>query len=330
MSAAHEAIVPWLASAWQVWANRLAQQRVPHGVLIAGPAGLGKREFAAALAASALCTDRRADGHACGACRGCRLRSAGTHPDRYGVTYELNDRGVPRSEIVVAQIRELSTKLVQTSQLGGWRIAIIDPVDAMNAAAANALLKTLEEPEPGAIIVLVSDEPMSLPATIRSRCQRVDARFPPRAAAREWLLARGLEPALADASLDLAAGNPGAALALAGKAERALAQEVTRDLAAIAAGSMRAAEAAARWHKDQADLRLVIAAQAVRLAAWQRATGGSEVFGLTVPGDLHKLGAWWDRANRVREQLATPLRADLMLLDLLREWRALASVQPVR
>jgi len=93
---------------------------------------------------------------------------------------------------------------------------------------------------------------------------------------------------------------------------------------------MRAAEAATRWHKDQADLRLVIAAQAVRLAAWRRATGGSEVFGLTVPGDLHKLAAWWDRANRVREQLATPLRADLMLLDLLREWRALAAPQPAR
>ncbi|HET7844005.1 MAG TPA: DNA polymerase III subunit delta' [Xanthomonadales bacterium] len=325
MSTARDAIVPWLAGAWQSWVQRVASDRIPHGVLVAGPAGLGKRAFAAALAAGLLCTARDADGFACGKCRGCRLREAGTHPDLHVVTFELNDKGVPRTQILVDQVRELSTKLVQTSQLGGWRVAVVDPVDGLNDQAANALLKTLEEPEPNAVIVLVSDSPMALKATIRSRCQRIDARFPPRATAREWLLARGLDAALADASLDLAAGNPGAALALAGKPERALAQEVARDLAGIAGGSVRAAEAAARWTKDQAELRLVLAAQAVRLAAWQRARGGGEALGLTVPGDLHKLAAWWDRANQVREQLATPLRADLMLLDLLREWRALAA-----
>jgi DNA polymerase-3 subunit delta' len=105
---------------------------------------------------------------------------------------------------------------------------------------------------------------------------------------------------------------------------------VTRDLAGIAAGSVRAAEAAARWTKDQAELRLVLAAQAVRLAAWRRAGAGGDALGLTVPGDLHKLAAWWGRANTVREQLSTPLRADLLMLDLLRDWRALAGTQPAR
>lgn len=325
------AIVPWLANAWQVWASRLAADRVPHAVLVAGPAGLGKRAFVDALVASVLCTSRAADGHACGACRGCRLRVAGTHPDLRRVTFALNDKGEPRSEIVVDQVRELGTRLVQTSQLGGWRVSVIDPAEAMNAAAANALLKTLEEPEPGAILVLVSDAPARLVATIRSRCQRIDARFPSREVAGQWLAARGVAPALAAASLELAAGNPGMALALAGAAERTLAQDVARDLAGIASGAIRPAEAAARWHKDNAELRLVLAAQAVRLAAWQQAGhAAGDALGLTVPGDLHKLGAWWDRANRVREQLATPLRADLMLLDLLREWRALSAPAPVR
>jgi DNA polymerase III subunit delta' len=313
-----------------VLAARIAQQRMPHGVLVSGPAGLGKRAFVAALAASLLCTARGADAHACGACRLRAGGNHGTHPDLHGVTFELNDKGVPRKELVVDQVRALNGRLVQTSQLGGWRVATIDPVDAMNAAAANALLKTLEEPEPGAIIVLVSDEPMSLKATIRSRCQRIDARFPPRAVARDWLLARGLDAALADTSLDLAAGNPGAALALAGKAERALASEVVRDLAGIADGSVRTGDAAARWTKDQPELRLVVAAQAVRLAAWQRAGAGGAALGLTVPGDLHKLAVWWGRANAVREQLSTPLRADLLLLDLLRDWRTLAGTQPAR
>lgn len=320
------AIVPWLANAWQVWASRLAADRVPHAVLVAGPAGLGKRAFVDALVAGVLCTSRAADGHACGECRGCRLRVAGTHPDLRRVTFALNDKGEPRSEIVVDQVRELGTRLVQTSQLGGWRVSVIDPAEAMNAAAANALLKTLEEPEPGAILVLVSDAPARLVATIRSRCQRIDARFPSREVAGQWLAARGIAPALAAASLELAAGNPGMALALAGAAERTLAQDVARDLAGIASGAIRPAEAAARWHKDNAELRLVLAAQAVRLAAWRQAGhAAGDALGLTVPGDLHKLGAWWDRANRVREQLATPLRADLMLLDLLRDWRALSA-----
>ena len=97
------------------------------------------------------------------------------------VSFELRDDGKPRSEIVIEQIRHLSQRLSLSSQFGGLQVVLIDPADKMNASAANALLKTLEEPSASTVIILVSDKPSRLPATIRSRCQRVQVHVPPHA-----------------------------------------------------------------------------------------------------------------------------------------------------
>ena len=323
-------IAPWLEPAWRALAARLAAGTLPHAILVAGPAGLGKREFARALEAALLCEKRNPDGHACDACRGCRLRAAGSHPDMRRVSYALNDKGEPRTEIVVEQVRELGAALVMTSQFGGYRTATIDPAEALNASSSNALLKTLEEPAPGAILVLVSDRPARLLATIRSRCQRIDARFPPREEALDWLRRQGIAEADAEAALALAAGNPGMAREYAGTDSRALATEVGADLAALAAGTAGPADVAARWAKDRPALRLQLAGELARLGAWQSAGAGAtgagrELARLTARADLFKLAGWWDQANFVRAQLSTPLRTDLLLFEVLNDFRALAA-----
>jgi DNA polymerase-3 subunit delta' len=319
----------WLEAPWAVWQRRLTEQRVPHAVLIAGSEGLGKRALATDMVGSLLCTAPQADRRACGACRGCRLLSAGTHPDFYRIGLEPNDKGDVRSEIVVDQIRALRASLAQTSQFGGWRVALLDPADAMNSASFNALLKTLEEPEAQALLVLISDRPSRLPATIRSRCQRIDLRFPARAQALSWLEAQGVRGEAAEEALDLAAGNPGLARDYGNDAVRARLLACVRDLQSLAAGRSRAMDAVAAWLKDEPEQRLLLAAQALRVCAWASRGQGhvgkalAELANLTATADFPKLAAWWDRANRVREQLKTPLRGDLLLLELLREFAAL-------
>jgi DNA polymerase-3 subunit delta' len=326
---------PWVESAWAGWTQRLAGGRVPHAVLIAGPAGLGKRQLAADIAGGLLCTSPLPDRRPCGQCRACALVAAGTHPDLYRITFEVNeDSGKLREEIVVDQVRTLRDALAQTSQFGGWRVAVFDPAERMNGAAFNALLKTLEEPEADALLLLVSDRPSALPATIRSRCQRIDLRVPPRAEALAWLAAAGVPGPAAAEALELAAGNPGLARDYAEPAARKRLDEVLRDLVAVGAGRALPAEVGAAWLKDEPAARLSLAAQALRVAAWAARGQGAPakpvvaLATLTAGADFHKLAAWWDRVNAVREQLRTPLRHDLLLLELLRDFRAI--VQPTR
>ena len=334
-------IVPWLEASWRNVTARIASGKVPHALLVAGPAGLGKRAFAKALVESLACESRRPDGHACGTCRGCALLAAGTHPDfvRVGVMEDA-------SEIKIDQLRALCQRLSMTSQFGGLQVAMIEPAEAMNVASSNALLKTLEEPADNTVIVLVSDQPQRLPATIRSRCQTLDARFPERSVALRWLRDHAVEEAEAPLLLDLAAGNPGLALSYARPEQRELRRGVLADLDALIARKAQPAEVANRWIKDQPETRLAIAADSVRLAAWRargaatdaparekrpdapasvNAGAADPLARLTVRTDFFKLAAWWDRANVARDQLRTPLRADLLVFEVLRDFRELAA-----
>jgi len=158
--------MPWHAEHWARLQARRARDAMPHALLLCGPEGLGKRDFMRRFAEGLLCQHPN-DGEPCGQCRSCLLFAAGTHPDFATLSFGLRKDGVQRSEIVVDQIRDLSARLSMSSQFGGWQIVCIDPADAMNAAAANALLKTLEEPSPQTLLMLVADaadHPQSLPA----------------------------------------------------------------------------------------------------------------------------------------------------------------------
>ncbi len=317
-------LAPWLLEPWRQLQARRAGDRLPHALLLAAPAGLGKRALGKALQASMLCETPQTEGFACGRCRGCLLLAAGSHGDAITVTFGLRDDGKPRTEIVVDQIRALCERFAQTSARGGWRVALIDPADALNHNAANALLKTLEEPDPGAMIILVADAMAQLPATIRSRCQRIEILAPARAAALAWLTAQGVAASDATAMLDLADGNPGEALALAAPEMRRIVSTLVSDLGAVADGK-ELAPIATRWADEHAELRLRTMARLMTAAMRHRGVPADSDLGrvaaMTARADFRKLSQCWDRLNWSRGQLDTPLRSDLLILDTLVSFR---------
>ena len=313
-------LAPWLADGWRLLAVGLGRGQLPHALLIAGADGLGKRALADALVRAALCEARLPDGFACSRCRACLLLAAGSHPDRMQVTFGLRDDGKPRSEITVDQIRGLSQRVSLSSQFGGLQPVVIDPADAMNASAANALLKTLEEPTANTVIILVSDRPARLPATIRSRCQRVRVPVPASAQARDWLVGQGIPSPTADAALAAELGNPGRALAACADDTLSLRDRCRRDLAALRAGAS-AVEVADAWAADRPAQRLWQAAVLARDEALDLARAASGAPGLTAADEIPKLAAWFAAANRARERLDTPLRSELVMLDLLHAWK---------
>ena len=251
--------------------------------------------------------------------RNAQLIAAGTHPDLQVVSFIPNKTGDKlRTEIVIEQVREISQKLALTPQYGAAQVVIVDPADAINRAACNALLKTLEEPAPGRYLWLVSADPARLPQTIRSRCQRLEFRLPPREEALAWLQRQGHGESAAREALDAARGHPGLADRWLQGEGMALRRQVADELDRLAAGRVGAVELAQRWSGDEhADLRLRHAAD----LALRRATDG-----LTDPERLNKLAAWFDAANRTRDLLRTTVRADLAVVELLLGWAAANQV----
>jgi len=309
-------IPSWHAELWSRLQARRQRDALPHALLLCGPQGLGKRDFLRRFVRGLLC-QHPDDGDACGTCRSCLLLDAGTHPDYVALSFGLRKDGVQRSDIVVDQIRGLSARLATASQFGGWQIASIDPADAMNTAAANALLKTLEEPASQTMLILVADAPWRMPATIRSRCQRIDFQLPKYDDSLAWLQQVGVrDPQVA---LAAAGGNPGLARIWSEEGALAQRQEVRKDLAALASGRGDAMAMGKRWLDDAPDQRLWFAAQAVADEVRARATAQSTPLSSALDGE--DLMAWYHAANRTREALRGPLRGDLLLLELLGRWR---------
>jgi DNA polymerase-3 subunit delta' len=305
-----ETFSPWQQRAYDQTVAALDAGRLGHGLLICGPAGLGKRAVALRMAQHILCS-----GEPAAAQRSAQLIAAGTHPDLQLISFVPNKSGDKlRTEIVIEQIREISQKLALTPQYGIAQVVIVDPADAINRAACNALLKTLEEPQPGRYLWLLSANPMRLPATIRSRCQKLEVRLPTRVEALAWLAGHGFPESTCAEALDAARGHPGLALSWMSEGGMALRREVAGDLGKLERGQLAVLETAQRWAADEhAALRLRFAADLVLAQAADPA--------LTDPARLNKLAAWFDAANRTRDLLRTTVRADLAMVDLLLAWR---------
>jgi len=198
----------------RLW-TALSRDSLHHAYLFEGPEGLGKRLVALRLAMAANCEqapERLAAGEPvpCGVCRTCRSIVRGDHPDVI-VLGPDPDRKTPT--ITVAQVREVVRKVGYHRYTGRRRVVIVDPTEAMAAPAANALLKTLEEPPEGTGFVLIAHSASSLLPTIVSRCQRVRFSAVGVQALESWLAQQGHSEAPALARLAL--GRPGAAMALA-------------------------------------------------------------------------------------------------------------------
>lgn len=200
----------WQHDQWAQLCDVRTGDRLPHAILFGGPEGIGKRRFVEAFASLNLCQLSGRDSlHACGQCRACHLTSAQAHPDFMWISPEENSR-----TIKIDQIRVLTEFVYKTSQLGGKKIAVIDPAEAMNTNAANALLKVLEEPAQDTFLLLVSDAPGRLLATIRSRCLQVGFPVPQHGSSLDWLVKITGSHETAHDLLRLSSGRPLAALAL--------------------------------------------------------------------------------------------------------------------
>lgn len=206
----------------QVWSALQARRnRLSHALLLSGPRGIGKMALARQFVASLLCEQPLADGQACGHCLACGWQAQGNHPDfrllqpeAMREESELEESKKKNSkQITIDQVRALDEFLTVGTHRAGLRIVLIHPAEAMNHSTANSILKSLEEPSSSTLFLLVSNEPVRLLPTIRSRCQSIPMRIPEAAQAVSALMTEGVaQPA---PWLALAGGAPLQALELA-------------------------------------------------------------------------------------------------------------------
>lgn len=296
-----------------------ARQAFPHALLLAGYEGAGVEGLASALAAGLLCDRPDTAGRACGGCKACRLMAAGNHPDLFWLSPAEADESAGRKasrQIRIEAVRQLIAALALSPHHGAVRVSVIEPAEAMNPATANALLKVLEEPPVGNVLLLISHRPLRLLPTLRSRCLQVRV-------ASEWsaaTLAEGVDVDLAHFLRDPA---PDAAAHAVWPAQRALLDALAHDrrigipvASRINGLTLPAAmQALSRWVYDLARVqaggnpRFLPA----RWAALRTVAVQADRLGLLHIG--RRLSEWQRHADH-------PLVAGLTVADILLEYRA--------
>lgn len=331
--------------------KRLQEQRarLPHALLFVGQTGIGKLSLATQFAAGLLCEAPLDSGCACGNCAACNWLGQGNHPDfrrlrptaddeasgDEGDKGERSDATRVSREITIDQVRALDDFMHVGTHRRGLRVILIEPAEAMNRTTANALLKTLEEPGPGTVFLLVSDAPDRLLPTIRSRCQVVAVAKPANDLALRWLAERGIDqpdhwlalaggaPCLAEA---LARGEPGALLdtlvAALGQGPQLDAVDTAGQLDKLIRANRRepglrqAVDWTQRWSMD---LALRLAGQEVRYFQQQSARIGS----LGQKVDSKKLFNFNRQAIQFKKLSEHTLNNRLFLEDLLTDYTSI-------
>ncbi len=216
--------------------SALGRGRLHHAWLLHGPSGIGKALLAFEMARDYLCEKNHGDGQAapaCGECHACKMMAAGSHPDFMRVEREWDEKKkMQKRDVSIAQVRALLSFLALSGAESERRVVLLDEAERMNLQAANALLKGLEEPSPGSLLLLVSERLSALPATVRSRCLLLALHPLPQEVCRRALLRMGIGKEVLDFAARLADGRPGRVRALA-DSDRAAAlaewEALTRD-----------------------------------------------------------------------------------------------------
>jgi DNA polymerase-3 subunit delta' len=173
-------ILPWQQANYSHLLELRRQDHLPHAILLHGLPGTGIRQFAECIAYVLMCSE--GGDKPCGHCHSCQLNLAGTHPDLRVLLPEKE-----AGPIKVDQVRDVVDFGQASAQQGGYRVVIVCPAEAMNINAANSLLKTLEEPGPKTLLLLVSYAAATVLPTVRSRCQKLAMALPTPAQSRDWL-----------------------------------------------------------------------------------------------------------------------------------------------
>ena len=346
---------PWNEDLWSILAQQF--ERLPHALLLHGRPGLGKHAFAVQLAQALLCARPQA-GVACGMCQSCQLFMAGTHPDmhvlqpeaiaesaedlggRYAVRYPASDKKRERAsaDITIYQIRCLIEDAQTRPFVGNRKVVLLSPAEAMNINAANSLLKLLEEPPLGSMLLLVTSHPARLPATIRSRCSHILFKSPARTAGLAWLQLRtGAKAEPAAGLLELAGGAPLLAKSLMEEGFPEIRARLLKDLDDLRAGREEPVACAARWKGVGARHCLGLLHGFVSdlikagLGVCSPTTANSKA---TVPLNhdkykykLSELYKFIDVIHEYYRLLGSPLDELLMLEDVLIRWARLSRLQ---
>lgn len=310
------ASVPWLTPAREQLERALSSERLAQSVLIQCAPGQGGDWLATWLAARLHCTN--ADrARPCGECLDCRRVLLREQPDLTWVT-PIDDS----KEIRIDQVRELTAELSLTAHGSHRKIAILSPADKLNRNAANALLKTLEEPTRGSVLVLVTGEPSRLPVTILSRCLRITPPLPTRVALIDWLDRQSPSAIDWGAVLDMIGLQPIEALQADGPLLTALHRETVRALDEALAGRVDPVETAERWGREAYGLRIGC------IEAWLQGRIRALATSAAPPR------AWFEVLDEVREArqwVDTPVNKPLVLERLLWRIQSVGRAQtPVR
>lgn len=300
MSSARQ--LPWQQAQWQQLQTLLATGRLPHALLLAGPEGVGKRHFADLWSRRLLCRQPE-DGGACERCRTCQLAAAGSHPDWLSLGPENKSH-----QIRIDAVRELVRFTSQTASQGSVKVVLLTKAEAMNRHAVNALLKCLEEPPPGTYLLLISDQPEMLPATLRSRCQRLAFPVPSESEVKAWLTSFTTDQDVLQQVLEEAGGRPLRARALLDPELLAQRRRWREQLLALLEGRQHAISVAADWNEVALEevlgwLELRLAA-AVRLALTAPETAPDALTLALAQRGAPALLRWRDRILERRAQLA--------------------------
>ncbi|MGO4330055.1 DNA polymerase III subunit delta' [Cupriavidus sp. 2TAF22] len=332
-------LYPWQTEDWQ----RLTglRERLPHALLIHGQQGIGKRDLALHFAQGLLCDTPRADGQPCGSCAACHWFSQGNHPDFTVVRpeameaageAETDDSGkkkAPSKVIRMEQVRALIDTVGIGTHRAGLRLVVVYPLDALQNEGANALLKTLEEPPPSTVFLLVTDRLDRVLPTILSRCRQFSVQRPTPAEALSWLRGQGVGDA--EAQLALAGGSPLTALHAAEAEEQPLQRWLVAQLGGGAGFDVLGAAEhlqkmpvpavlgiLQRWTYDLLSACLA-AAQAPRYFPREQAA----VARCAQATDAHRLQAFLARLANHRRSENHPLAARLVMEAVFLEYRQL-------
>ena len=301
----------WHKEFAKLWLDACHRDRTPHAVLLTGPVGVGKRSAAVWMAAQRLKPD---------ALRPLPVYPADAfeHPDMHWISTPDD-----KKTIGIEQIRQLVSEMSLTSYQGFGKVAVIEPANDMTVNAANSLLKTLEEPPGDALLILIADRTGKLPATIFSRCQRIDIAVPAESESLDWLDRLRPGAAWLDA-LRAAGGAPLAAINALETLETTSA--MGRDLQILGQGRGSAVEIAARWAKLDPGFVLNWLAQQVRLLVLASFAGRDTAHGLAIDDsvlrrmDRRNMFCYLDIINRLRGQAGGSYNVQLTFEGLLIDW----------
>ncbi|MCK9606258.1 MAG: DNA polymerase III subunit delta' [Methylomonas sp.] len=324
------AIYPWQQAVWRHLLSYIELQRIPQALLVTGLSGIGKRHLAVAYGRALMCQAPLNDYAACGSCQSCKLFEAQTHPD-----FLLVEPDEPGKAIGIDKIRQLIVKLALKPQFDRYRVVIISPADGLNNASANAFLKCLEEPTARTCLILLTEKPSRLPATIRSRCQVVACDAPERDIAVHWLKQQGAGEN-SDVLLGLSQGAPLLAREYARQNFITVRQDYFDAWLQVAEGKKNLLALAEQWQKPAAlELNVLLTwmlgwvADLIKFAAQiesdqlRNSDLKKPLQALAKRLELKRLYPFYDSLLIARSQLSTPINKQLLLEQILISWSQL-------